>query len=785
MLLKPAVLVCLLAELGLARQVRRQDNVAPSPILSSINIPPPLSTGTGAVAPISGGPTGIFLNTSVPATAPQLSTVTEVATITSTLSNNVTTTEVITTERTVTASAAPVIQQPQVIIISQVTFFTFISALGGAPPAVQQGDQGGFVVGGQQFGQFQSACNAACGMQFTQCQSIAGQNFQISQCQTQLIACQNAAKTATVTVSVPTTVTQTVLLPNGPISGDAGGVPSGIAEEGGSVITTTTLPPDAGATVGTGGVSFITVTATPGAPPSQTAVPETDVLTTTLPANPDQPDATPVVSVITVTRQPGSEPSQPVEGGASGQGGSVVTSAVVSTLPPQSEGGQPIVSTVYVTATVSGGVPAASEVVSSADAVASSSAVVTTLPAQSEGGEPIVSTIYVSAPPPAPTNEPGASEQAGSVVTSAVVSTLPAESGLPPVVSTIYVTATVSGGVPIASEAVSSVDAIASSSAVVTTLPAQSEGGEPVVSTVFVSVPPAAPTDEPGASEQGSVVTSAIETTLPAQSEGGSAIVSTVYVTATVPASGPAASEVVSRPAQQPPNPNEPKTSVITMTLAPPSGTPVYSLVTITIQPTAGPSGTAPVQTELSTSALTSTIPAEGTTPPRVTTVYITAQPPVPTSAPPPRVITVTVGSLTGVVTVSDAQSTASATTVASALPSAVTGGGNGGNGGDGGNGGNGGSDNGGNNSGNGGGGGNGGGVGQEGSGSCPSAVTVTETVSACPTAPVTSVLTQTVSVVPTAAAAAKRAEKPAAADEVKRDAVRHPRRHGHAFGLW
>ncbi|WQF88507.1 hypothetical protein CDEST_13521 [Colletotrichum destructivum] len=673
MLLKSAVLVCLLAELGLARQVRRQDNVAPSPILSSINIPPPLSTGTGAVAPISGGPTGIFLNTSVPATAPQLSTVTEVATITSTLSNNVTTTEVITTERTVTASAAPVIQQPQIIIISQVTFFTFISALGGAPPAVQQGDQGGFVVGGQQFGQFQSACNAACGMQFTQCQSIAGQNFQISQCQTQLIACQNAAKTATVTVSVPTTVTQTVLLPNGPISGDAGGVPSGIAEEGGSVITTTTLPPDAGATVGTGGVSFITVTATPGAPPSQTAVPETDVLTTTLPANPDQPEATPVVSVITVTRQPGSEPSQPVEGGASGQGGSVVTSAVVSTLPPQSEGGQPIVSTVYVTATVSGGVPAASEVVSSADAVASSSAVVTTLPAQSEGGEP-------------------------------------------------------------------------------------------VVSTVFVSVPPAAPTDEPGASEQGSVVTSAIETTLPAQSEGGSAIVSTVYVTATVPAGGPVPSEVVSRPAQQPPNPNEPKTSVITMTLAPPSGTPVYSLVTITIQPTAGPSGTAPVQTELSTSALTSTIPAEGTTPPRVTTVYITAQPPAPTSAPPPRVITVTVGSLTGVVTVSDAQSTASATTVASALPSAVTGGGNGGNGGSGG---------------------NGGGVGQEGSGSCPSAVTVTETVSACPTAPVTSVLTQTVSVVPTAAAAAKRAEKPAAADEVKRDAVRHPRRHGHAFGLW
>ncbi|KAJ0158446.1 hypothetical protein CTA2_11558, partial [Colletotrichum tanaceti] len=441
MLLKPAVLVCLLAELGLARQVRRQDNIAPSPILSSINIPPPLSTGTGAVAPISGGPTGIFLNTSVPATAPQLTTVTEVATITSTLSNNVTTTEVITTERTVTASAAPVIQQPQVIIISQVTFFTFISALGGAPPAVQQGDQGGFVVGGQQFGLFQSACNAACGMQFTQCQNIAGQNFQISQCQTQLIACQNAAKTATVTVSVPTTVTQTVLLPNGPISGP-GGVPSGIAEEGGSVITTTTLPPDAGATVGTGGVSFITVTATPGAPPSPTAVPETDVLTTTLPANPGQPDATPVVSVITITRQPGSEPSQPVESGASEKGGSVVTSAVVSTLPPQSEGGQPIVSTVYVTATVSGGDPIASEAVSSVDAIASSSAVVTTLPAQSGGGEPVVSTVFVSVPPAAPTNEPGASGQ-GSVVTSAVETTLPAQSeGGSAIVSTVYVTAT-------------------------------------------------------------------------------------------------------------------------------------------------------------------------------------------------------------------------------------------------------------------------------------------------------------------------------------------------------
>ncbi|GKT45053.1 uncharacterized protein ColSpa_05234 [Colletotrichum spaethianum] len=644
MLFKSAVLACLLAELGLARQAKRQD-VAPSPVLSSISIPPLLSTGTGAAAPAKAGPTGLFLNTSIPAVAapPQVSTLTELATVTSLLSNNVTTTQVITTERTVTADAAPIILQPQVIIVSQVTFFTFTSALGGACPAVQQGQQGGFVVGGQQFEQFQSACNAACGMQFTQCQSIAGQNFHISQCQTQLIACQGAAKTATVTVSVPTTVTQTVLLPQGPNSG-AAGLPSSIAGTGGSVITTTTLPPDAAATVGTGGVSFVTVTATPAAPPAQTAAPQTSVLTTTIAANPEQPNATPVVSVITVTRQPGAEPSKPADGGVGEEG--------------------------------------------------------------------------------------GASGKGGSVVTSAVVSTLPAVGGQPPIVSTIYITKT--------AEAVSSVDAIAGSSPVVTTLPAKSEGGQAIVSTVYVSAPPPAATKGAGGADKaGSVVTSAIETTLPAQSAGGQAIVKTIYVTATAPAAS-----------APPPKPQEPKTSVLTMTLGPATGSPVVSLITVTIPP-AAPTDSA--QAEVSTSALTSTIPAEGTNPPHVTTVYITAQAPAATSAPPHRVITITVGSLTGVVTVSDAQSTASATTVASALPSAGTGGS----------------------------------VGNEGSQNCPAAVTVTETVSSCPTAAVTSVLTQTVSVVPAATGEVKRtkSDKKHAA-EYKRDEFRHSRRHVRAFGL-
>ncbi|KAJ0385834.1 hypothetical protein COL922a_005539 [Colletotrichum nupharicola] len=509
MLLKSAVLVCLLPELGLAKQKRQAE---PSPILSSISIPPRISTGTGD-AVSSAAPTGIFLNTSAPA-VPAVTTLTEVATVTSTNDNNVTVTDVITTERTVAANPVTIIEQPKIIIISQQTFFNFISGLGGAPPAVQQGEQGGFQVGGQQFGQFQSACKAACNMQFTQCQSVAGQNFAVTQCQTQLIACNNAAnEQTTVTVSVPVTLTQTVVVP-----------PSGTVPpvDGGSVIATTTLPPDAGATVGTGGVTFVSLTAAP----SQTAaVPETTAAVETTAIETTVPDATggQVVSTIFVTRSAGGVPPSGPEGTAVSSADAVAssvaltTSAVVTTVP-DATGGQ-VVSTIFVTRSAE--VPAASEAVGSA----ATSAVVSTLPAES-GQPPKVTTIFVTGQPPAPTNEPGVSDQ-GSVVTSAVVSTLPAITpGGEPVVSTVYVTATVPAAAPSAPAASEPVTSVIS----MTLAP---PSGSPVVSLVTITL-------QPTAGPSGTApVTSAVVSTLPAES-GLPPKVTTVYVTAPAPTAPPA-----------------------------------------------------------------------------------------------------------------------------------------------------------------------------------------------------------------------------------------------------
>lgn len=717
MLLKSAVLVCLLAELGLARQKKRQ--AEPEPVFTSISIlPRPSLTGTGSAS--SAAPTGIYLNTSIPA-VPSVTTLTEVATVTATDSNNVTMTDVVTTERTVTADPVTLIRQPKIIIISQQTFFNFISGLGGAPPSVQPGEQGGFKVGGLQFGQFQSACSAACNMQFTQCQSFAGQNFTVTQCQTQLIACQNAAKTATVTVSVPTTVTQTIVVPDMPATGDSN-VPTGIAD-GGSIITTTTLPPGAGATVGTGGVSFVTGVPTPGAPPAQTpAVPETSALTTTI----------------------------------------------------ENETGF-VVSTAYVTRIPTSGDPEASRVVSSADAVASSavatSAVVTTI--QDETGGARVSTVYGtrSAEVPAASQSEAvggsASEAVGSLTTSAVETTLTDATG-GNIVSTIYVTRTTDVPAASQSEAVSgpASEAIGSlaTSAVVTTLPASSPGGEQIVSTIYVTrsaeVPAASQSDAVGGSASGAVgslITSALITTLPPSSPGGEQIVSTIYVTKAVDGAvseSAVASASVSQPSQ---SSDQHVTSVITMTV-PASGSapPRVSVVTITIEPTAIGTATAPAKTDAVTSAIESTLPAE--TPGgfnRVTTIYVTAPPPAPTVQPSVSLITVTLSDLTGVITISPSQTSAVATTIQSALSGAGAGVGGGGGGSS---------------------------VGDK--GSCPSASTVTVTRSFCPSA-VTRILTQTVSVVPTqsAAAAAKRAAEKR--DEQQLQAAQHQRRHGRAFGFW
>ncbi|KAH6690603.1 hypothetical protein F5X68DRAFT_274505 [Plectosphaerella plurivora] len=263
----------------------------------------------------------------------QVSTVLQVSTVTQDLGNNITVTSVVTNQVPVTVTAPPatetvqvvstqIIQQPTVIIVQQITFFVFQSALGAICPAVQpapaaQVGQGGFIVGGQTFPQFQQACLAACNIQLNQCQTIVGPGIQLTQCQSQFIACQGAAATATVTVAVPTTITQTVILPPNAAQTDAPAVTSHIVEGGGQVIATTTLASDAVATIGSSGVHIITVTATPAPPaapapsappavqepPVQQAPPQhvTSIVTVTI-DNPAQPGV-PLVSTATLTLQ--------------------------------------------------------------------------------------------------------------------------------------------------------------------------------------------------------------------------------------------------------------------------------------------------------------------------------------------------------------------------------------------------------------------------------------------------------------------------------------------------
>lgn len=178
---------------------------------------------------------------------------------------------------TIPLVSTQIVQQPSVIVVKQVTFFVFGSALGGlcpvvqpapAPPAVPgqpapSPDEGSFVVDDEVFTDFPQACLAACNVQFSQCQSLVGPGLKLTQCQTQLAACQNAAATATIVVPVPTTITQTVVVPPEAIQTDAPAVTSKIIDAGGEVITTTVLHPDEAASVGPSGVIIITVTAPP------------------------------------------------------------------------------------------------------------------------------------------------------------------------------------------------------------------------------------------------------------------------------------------------------------------------------------------------------------------------------------------------------------------------------------------------------------------------------------------------------------------------------------------
>ncbi|KAL2758133.1 hypothetical protein ACRALDRAFT_207334 [Sodiomyces alcalophilus JCM 7366] len=241
-------------------------------------------------------------------------------------------------EQTSTVLAIPtdpaVIQKPVVIIVKQITYFIFPSALGGLCPAVRPAPfPGGFLVGEFNFGRYQDACLAACNIQFNQCLTAVGFGIQGAQCRSQLTLCHRAAGTATVTQPLPTTVTQTVILPPEAVETDPPAVTSKIIDAGGEVITSTVLPDDEVATIGTGGVSIITVTATPTPTPEPqpgaadedadshpSAV--TSVVTVTLPPNPAHPGV-PQISTVLVTVHP-----------TAGVPETPVTSIVTVTLPP-------------------------------------------------------------------------------------------------------------------------------------------------------------------------------------------------------------------------------------------------------------------------------------------------------------------------------------------------------------------------------------------------------------------------------------------------------------------
>jgi hypothetical protein len=233
------------------------------------------STTTAAIESNVAALSGELLNTAVTDIVTSLVTtaIIEVSTVTLVLDNNQTITSVVTqtieqlstvtevaTQATqIQAIATTIVENPTIIIIQQISIFVFQSALGAVCPAVQNNGQSGFMVGGQQFQNLGQACQSACVQQFTSCAAVAGQNFAVVDCQTQLRACMNAAATATVTEAQPTTITQTVFLP--PAAATVTEVvSSALANCGCGVLTTTVLPPAAMATIGAYGISIVTTT---------------------------------------------------------------------------------------------------------------------------------------------------------------------------------------------------------------------------------------------------------------------------------------------------------------------------------------------------------------------------------------------------------------------------------------------------------------------------------------------------------------------------------------------
>ncbi|KAL2069994.1 hypothetical protein VTL71DRAFT_14674 [Oculimacula yallundae] len=106
-------------------------------------------------------------------------------------------------------------KQTTVIVVHKVvvvkTFFKFVFSLGGLPPAVDKKGNS-FVVIGDLFDDFPSACAAACGHQYTKCISFSGPGFSFKECTSQRNKCGNVASSASAPPA-PETVTATVTVP--------------------------------------------------------------------------------------------------------------------------------------------------------------------------------------------------------------------------------------------------------------------------------------------------------------------------------------------------------------------------------------------------------------------------------------------------------------------------------------------------------------------------------------------------------------------------------------------
>lgn len=202
-------------------------------------------------------------------------------------------TETYTSEGVVTTDVSTVstISSPVIIVIRQVTIFTFHFALGGNCPNVQHhsSGNGSYVVGeegsssSETYSGLGEACSSACYKQFKKCALAAGKNFDLSDCKTQLTSCLSSAATHTTSDSSAETVTQSVVLPSDATSSASSYIGGGV-----TVISTRTLTVSEVCTIGTSGVG---ITTTSGA--------STTAAATTTPAAAETTESVPMVETTT------------------------------------------------------------------------------------------------------------------------------------------------------------------------------------------------------------------------------------------------------------------------------------------------------------------------------------------------------------------------------------------------------------------------------------------------------------------------------------------------------